>query len=128
MPFLQPSAIVETVDGRHIKVWRPIQDQSPSTGTVTTIEAGFESDGGSTPKLVWSLGFTPFGLEWLAYILHDWLYRRTFLPREFCDKMLLEAMEAQGVLEAKRLAIYEAVRVGGQAAFDDDRAALSGVG
>ena len=122
MPFIDPSRVLsESEDGRIFTLARELVYQSLNSGSTITIPAGFSTDGGSTPKLVWSLGYTPFGAEWRAYILHDYLYRNTFLPRDFCDDMLLEAMDSLGVSKERRVIIYNAVRAGGLIAFNNDR-------
>lgn len=124
MPFQTSSLAVRTSDGRNVTLLEPLI-YTHDDGIVTTIPAGSTSDGASTPQLVWSLGFTPFGIGWRAFVLHDYLYRQTWLPRDYCDGALLEALKSLGAMDAQ--IIYDAVRVGGEMAFNADRAALAEV-
>ena len=125
MPFLNKDALlVRTSDGKNVVLAEELLYQSPSTGTITKIPIGAKSDGGSEPRIIAPLGLTGYGTEWYSYILHDYYYRRTWLPKEFCDSMLLEAMRSQGVPETKCMEIYLGVKLGAGKAFDEDRAAL----
>lgn len=120
MPFVGKDLAVRTADGREVVLLEPLV-YVHDDGRVTTIPAGSTSDGGSTPQLSWSLGFTPFGCGWRAFIAHDWLYRKTYLPRDYCDSALLEMLLSLGMPSSEALIIYGAVRVGGRIAFDRDR-------
>ena len=123
MPFLADSVAVQTADGRNFRLLEPLVYVSPEHGSTATVPAGFESDGASTPQAVWQL-VPPFGQYFRAAVLHDWLYRETYLPREYCDLVFLEAMTALGVPAPVRETIHSAVRLGGAAAFERDRAML----
>jgi hypothetical protein len=122
MPFEKESVAVRTSDGRTVELLEPMR-YFTSTGAIITVPVGTISDGASTPRTIWPT-LPPFGSYWRACVLHDHLYRNTFLPRDYCDQMLNEAMVACGVPDAQRIAIYEGVRMGGWKAFDDDRKAL----
>lgn len=67
----------------------------------------------------------PSSHYWLATYVHDYLYQRTWLPRDYADSILDEAMESLGVKTDLRLKIYEGVRIGGWVNFDKDRQALA---
>jgi|WetSurMetagenome_2_1015567.scaffolds.fasta_scaffold833735_2 hypothetical protein len=123
MPFLQDNLAVRTSDGLHSVSLEPLQYQT-NAGVVITAPTGSDSDGASVPHLFHALGFTPFGPWWLAARLHDYLYRKTYLPREYCDDILNESMESLVVADVKRMAIYNAVRAFGEMAFDKDRKIL----
>lgn len=58
-------------------------------GTLT-IRKGFVSDGGSIPRLAWTLvNCTPFTPSWVvAFFIHDALYASELLPRKECDLIL----------------------------------------
>jgi len=122
MPFPRPDLAVRTSDGRNVTLLEPLV-YVHGDGIVTTIPAGSTSDGASTPQLSWSLGFSPFGIGWRAFVLHDFLYRKTWLPRDYCDASLLEALLELG--EPNAQIIYDAVRLGGRFAFNADRDALA---
>ena len=110
---------VSTSDGRNFKLIEPFFFIRPS-GEVITVPAGTESDGASTPRAVWPT-IPPFGCYWMAAYLHDWAYLVSDLPKEECDQLLEEGMEALDVPEAERIVIYEGVHFGGAQAFREDR-------
>lgn len=76
-----------------------------------TADAGFESDLASTPRPLWWL-YSPDGSYTLPSILHDWLYRRTRLPRLLCDVLFL-VMMAETTPMVRRHVIYRGVRTFG---------------
>ncbi len=123
--FLELFADIRTRDGRNGSVLRPIQFQRPDNvgGEIITVPIGATTDGASIPEAAWSLGLAPFGVYWLACVLHDWLYRGTTRPRWECDLILWEAMMSLDVPEPVAKVIYNAVREFGQAAFNKDREA-----
>ena len=123
MPFTGDSVAVQTADGRTFRLLEPLVYVSPQHGSTTTVPAGFESDGASTPTAVWSI-VPPFGQYFRAAVLHDWLYRETYLPREYCDSVFCEAMAELGVPAPMRETIWVAVRIGGALPFKNDRALL----
>lgn len=120
MPFLKTSLKVETEDGRNVTFLEPLSYQHED-GTITTAPTGTQSDGLSG-------GLIPcWGWYWLSALLHDYLYRRTYLPRQYCDELFLEAMLSLATTieqRAEARGIYAGVRLAGQRAFDEDRAAL----
>ena len=59
------------------------------------IPVGFITDLASVPKIFWGI-FPPQGFYEEACVAHDWLYSRTVLPRQVCDQVLKEGMEAAG--------------------------------
>lgn len=124
MPFTVTQFKVETADGRNVRLLEPVTYYTNVRGRLEpiTLPAGTESDGGSIPHECWSIpGFAPFGTAWRGFVVHDFLYRQSDWPREDCDKVLLEAMTNLGVDKAHRLAIYNAVRLFGGSAFEEDK-------
>lgn len=111
---------VATVDGQHFALLEDIVFERPN-GEKITIKANEQSDGASAPRPLWNL-FPPFGKYWPAAYLHDVLYRYSQLPKDVCDTIFKEAMQALGVDEETVFSLYESVHFGGQAAFDEDRA------
>lgn len=118
--FEKPYASVKTADGRNFVLLEPIVYHAAS-GDVITVPAGAQSDGASIPRMFWRL-LPPFGTYWLAAYVHDYLYRQTDKPRDYCDAMFREMMEALGVPSVTVETIYEAVHFGGAEAFAGDRA------
>lgn len=85
------------------------------SGWIITVPAGFETDGASVPRLLWCL-FPPFGGDYdEAAVLHDYLYRTSFmcLARVVADAVLVEAMQVCGTGLITRMTIFSGVRAGG---------------
>lgn len=85
------------------------------------IKAGFNYDGASVPRVVWTLvGFLPDGVHRPAALVHDWLYthRGTVLingvpfkyDRKFADRLFLHCLEYVGVKSWHARLAYLAVR------------------
>lgn len=113
---------VLTEDGR--STWSVYADFDwVDTGYKITVQRGSPTDLASIPRPVWEC-LPPDGPWTKAAVLHDELYRRKGdVPRDGraapftraeADKILDDAMAALGVGLADRVAIYEAVRAGGE--------------
>lgn len=128
----------QSIDGLNFDLLRPLVYQARD-GTVYRVARTGQTDGGSTPALLWGMGLPPFGQAWPAFILHDggyrdkletltggdWLngdYKPVTLTKDQCDALLAEAMAWLTVDPVKIREIYDGVHLGGQAAFDKDRA------
>lgn len=100
------------------------------------VPAGFEYDGASVPRWVWTLtGIVPDGLHRAAALIHDWLYRHAgLLPdgsfwkdghsvdgfpwqRHQADKLFANILAAHGVSQFRRRNMYRAVRLFGWMAW-----------
>ena len=110
---------VETSDGLNMVLLEPFTYTTKS-GEVIIVPAGTTSDGASTPRLIWR-EIPPFGTYWMAAYLHDYLYRDSDKPKDFCDNVLLEAMECLGVNQIEADTIFQGVHLFGWAAFEGDR-------
>ena len=131
MPFITGKFRVDTDDGRNMVIVPPL----PRYGTqvrgfleVLALPEGAPTDGGSIPGICWSIpGFQPFGAcVWKGYVYHDASYKGLLgleWTRLQCDDLLLEIMLWLGEDYVHAYTIYTALRAGGQAAFDKDRAA-----
>ena len=110
-------------DGRGIwKVLEPFEYYSDLLGKSVIVEAGFLTDFASVPRA--PLTYYLFGdRAHKSAVIHDWLFHH----HEFCDeatanKVLLEAMEIEGISRFNRWSIYAGVRVGGKSGWDEDGA------
>lgn len=112
---------VETADGKNVKLLEGFTYITLS-GIVINVAPSEESDGGSTPQIIWNL-IPPTGDWWMAAFLHDHLYRNTNFKRSFCDDTILEAMKRLGVNRFKAYLIYWNLRMFGWHAFNEDRRA-----
>lgn len=83
-----------------------------------TVPAGFDCDGASIPRLLWTLVGSPMtGRYRDAAIIHDWLYHqsrrwpRAKRSRKDADRVFYEAMRANGVGYERAHIMYWAVRL-----------------
>lgn len=79
-----------------------------------TVKSGFKFNGGSVPKLLQGIE-CPMAYE-MAYAsaIHDALYASHKLNRKESDKILYTALVAKGMNKIKAMAIWKAVRLGGE--------------
>ncbi len=87
-------------------------------GMAIIIPKGEKTDGGSVPRIAWSIiGLTPDGYERAAYDVHDHLYTTNGENGRFTrldtDKILLEILVRLGVPWYQRWPVYHAVRLFG---------------
>ena len=106
-------------------LWVLLQAFSYSTdaGVVYTAPAGMKTDLASIPRPLWNI-MPPFGRYTGAAVIHDFLYQTQPSTKEEADHILAEAMDANGVPHAERMAIYDGVKFGGQPAWDGHTAEL----
>ena len=133
MGFLGDFVNVRTRDGRNFILLDPIMYVTKAGKTIV-IPRGAQSDGASTPFVMWPT-LPPFGEYWKAAWLHDATYRnyaedehgnKLSLPRDECDALLLEAMESCQVPDWQCQVIHRGVKIGGSWAFVDDREKKTG--
>ena len=78
-------------------------------GIEIIVPKGFESDGGTIPRL-----FGYFSeLAFRGYFVHDYIYTTNIYPRKEADKILKSCLEYEGVSFIDRNLIYLAVRLFG---------------
>src|ERR1700681_1749562 len=99
-------------------LWEPNPGQENGFRSVEAPK-GFVTDLASIPQILWSI-LRPDGEYAYAAIIHDYLYWEQTDPREYADDILKIAMEDLEVEPLKITAIYEGVRFGGQAAWDEN--------
>ena len=83
------------------------------------VPKGFVTDLTSIPQIFWSI-LRPDGEYTYPAIIHDFLYWTQTLSREEADMVFKLSMEDFGISTAKSFVIYEAVRLGGQSAWDEN--------
>jgi Protein of unknown function (DUF1353) len=86
------------------------------------VPLGFVTDLASVPRIFWSL-LPRTGRYALAAIVHDYLYWVQDRKRNEADRIFLAAMEDSKVDAATRTAMYQAVRLGGESAWNANTAA-----
>lgn len=85
-----------------------------SLGYRITINKGFDFDGASIPKPLWSIIGSPFtGNYTTPAAIHDGLYAGEVLDGKVCDDIFLDLMKQYKVSYVKRYAMYWAVRLCG---------------
>ena len=78
-------------------------------GATYVVPAGFVSDLGSIPRILWNI--IPRDFMPSSFLLHDYLCEADWISRRDGDKLLLEALKLSGAPDWKALLIYWAVRV-----------------
>lgn len=97
--------------------WTPNPGQEKH-GAVT-VPTGFVTDFASIPRLFWSL-LRPDGEYAYAAVVHDFLYWTQVRSRDEADDVLKLAMEDFEIGTVTVNAIYSAVRIAGQSAWDEN--------
>ena len=110
--------ILQDIDGFRMTVLERFRYRMDS-GDCVFVEAGFETDFASVPRLFWTL-LPACGPHNRAAVVHDWLYARRRIEtvegkirkphRNEGDWIFLEALQDCGVGWVKRNAMWLAVR------------------
>ena len=94
-------------------IWRLVYGLE-SPGDIV-VPGGFKTDFGSIPRIFWSI-IDP--TEWNAYVLHDYLYSTHYENRDNCDRILAEALVAEGCSRVVALVVYLALFLFGEKAWN----------
>jgi hypothetical protein len=84
-----------------------------------TVPPGFVTDFASIPRVFWSV-LRPDGEYAYAAVVHDYLYWTQTRSREEADHILKMAMEDFDIDTVAVATIYNAVRLGGRVAWNDN--------
>lgn len=85
-------------------------------GRIVTVPKGFVTDLASTPKIVWSIGFPPFGYWTEAAAMHDFLYTAPHvagIDRRAADRAFRQGCIACGTATWRAWIMWLAVRLFG---------------
>jgi hypothetical protein len=120
--------IVPVANGKYIlrESWS-VAVKCGKRDTLIYVHAGFEYDGASVPRLLWTItGYLPDGLHRAAALAHDFLYQYHGRPplgsvspisavftRAMADKAFFDLMKKAGVGLVARWRMYAAVRAFG---------------
>lgn len=79
------------------------------------IEAGYEFDGASVPRLFWGFpfGYTPFGIHIGAALEHDWLCEYQLLPSEAVHEHFERRLREDGIRPSQAWVMGKAVKLFG---------------
>lgn len=97
--------------------WRPGPGQEGLKSV--TVPIGFVTDFASIPRIFWSI-LRPDGEYAHAAVVHDYLYWEQRTTRDAADQVFFAAMVDLGVQPETRVALYEAVRGFGSAAWKEN--------
>lgn len=117
VPFLK----VGTSDGHNVILLEGFT-YTAKNGEIIKAEPNMGSDGASTPQPMWNL-LPPFGIYYMAVVLHDICYRYLKLEKSRCDELCKEAMILLGAAKDDIFTIYQGVHMFGWNSFHEDRIA-----
>ena len=85
-----------------------------SLGYSVTVKKGFDFDGASIPKWLWSIYGSPLNGNYVvASLIHDGLYASQKVSKRVSDKIFLDVMKQLNVGYIKRTSMYLAVKMFG---------------
>ena len=85
-----------------------------SLGYSVTVKKGFDFDGASIPKWLWSIYGSPLNGNYLvASLIHDGLYASQKVSKSVSDKIFFDIMKQSNVGYIKRTSMYLAVKMFG---------------
>jgi len=96
--------------------WKPGAD-SPARLEAVEAPTGFVTDFASIPRVFWSL-LRPDGEYTYPAIIHDYLYWTQIRPKNIADEIFRASMQDFNLSATTITTIYNAVRLGGQSAWD----------
>ena len=111
---------VETIDNQKFILLE--EETAFSLGYEIIVKKGFDFDGASIPKWLWSIIGSPFTGNYVrAALFHDGLYACCTLDRKLSDEIFLDLMKEDGVGYFKRYSMYLAVRAFGSRAYNSNQ-------
>lgn len=85
-----------------------------SLGYSVTVKKGFDFDGASIPKWLWSIYGSPLNGNYvMASLIHDGLYASQLVSKSLSDMIFLDIMKQSNVGYIKRTSMYLAVKLFG---------------
>lgn len=96
-------------------VWMLLEDFTLDTYKYRiTVKKGFDFDGASIPKWLWSIYGSPLNGNYVeASLIHDGLYASQKVSKSIADKIFLDVMKQSNVEYIKRTSMYLAVKMFG---------------
>jgi hypothetical protein len=98
--------------------WKPEVEYQKDYKAIE-VPPGFVTDLASIPKVFWSI-LPPAERYSYAAIIHDYLYWTQMVPRDVADQILKICMEEMNVENVKVVAIYNAVKMFGDTAWEEN--------
>lgn len=96
-------------------VWMLLEDFTLAIDKhIITVNKGFDFDGASIPKWLWSIYGSPLNGNYVvASLIHDGLYASQKVSKSIADKIFLDVMKQSNVGYIKRTSMYLAVKMFG---------------
>ena len=98
---------VELLENGNVKLLSPYSVQL--CDLKIEVPVGFESDGASTPRLLWPL-LPPWGKQTGAAVIHDYLCVMRRMPRRDMDALFLALLALSGVHPLRAFVFWFGVR------------------
>jgi len=99
--------------------WKASESREGDVIAPVDVPVGFVTDFASIPRVFWSV-LRPDGDYTYPAIIHDFLYWDQSRSRDISDEIFRLAMKDFGIDRITSTTIYEAVRIGGGAAWDEN--------
>jgi uncharacterized protein DUF1353 len=113
MPVSSAARIFASYDPANPTVWRLEAPYCRATSLgLITVPVGFQWDGCSTPRFLWS-AVPRWGPYTGAAVIHDWLYRTKPCSRAEADRVFLELLIEDRVSPAKAMFMFRGVQAFG---------------
>ena len=102
--------------------WELLDDFTLATDKYkVTVKKGFDFDGASIPKVLWSVIGSPMEGKYVpGAVIHDGLYASGVISRNEADEVFLKLMVMANVGYVKRYAMYWAVKSCGVIAWKNN--------
>lgn len=116
---IPPAAVRPFSDHHDWMLLEPLRYQVGNSTTLILVPKGFVTDYASIPQIFWWY-LSPHGNYSEAATVHDFLYWSQKCTKQQADNILMIAMKESRVSWADRKAIYEAVHLLGQKAWESN--------
>ena len=114
---IKPVPLTPFADGANWVVEKPLVYEIADTGRRVVVPEGFVTDFASIPRPLWPI-YPRTGRYQFPAVVHDFLYWEQSTTREDADRIFLQGMKESTVAKKDRLIIFNAVRIGGSAAWN----------
>lgn len=124
-PFIPPNSLTnqpkdmrywDGITCKFVRDWE-VHVDTPYISFKLKLKTGFRTDGGSIPRVFWSL-ISPYGIGILAWFIHDALYATHALPRWLADMIMRDLLVYVNMSIFTRNAAYRAVRLCGSVPYN----------
>lgn len=117
--FTSRLAASQCDDGVHWSLTEDLHYNDDKLGLIV-VPIGFVTDGGSVPPFFQEF-VNPYGKGFKAFAIHDYLYATQKFTREESDECLGRALNACGENWFDSKTQTDAVRLGGEKAWEEDK-------